>query len=80
MFNAGPVFVDGVSGPVDFGLAPVVQERPPGGGYWPVAVLLYVGIAALAIFGASQSISPTRRWRWRRRGSRSEPAEATTDG
>ena len=53
---------------------------PPGGGFWPVAVLVYLGGAALAIFGASQSISPTRRWRWRPAFRRSTaPAEATAD-
>jgi hypothetical protein len=39
------------------------QPIPEGGDFWPVAVLLYLAITAIAIFGASQSISPTRRWR-----------------
>lgn len=53
------------------------REIPPGGDFWPVAVLLYVAIAALAIFGASQSISPTRRWRPRRPAGAVEPEAAT---
>jgi ABC-type transport system involved in multi-copper enzyme maturation permease subunit len=56
--GAGPAFVDqGV----------VIQQPQPGGDFWPIAVVVYVGIALLGIFGASQSISPTRRWRWRPR-------------
>ena len=69
--------------PVDMGqgFQGFVQPAiPPGGDFWPVAVLVYVGGAALAIFGASQSISPTRRWRWRPAFRRSPaPAEATSD-
>ena len=72
---------DAVTGqPIDLGQGFVAQPVPPGGDFWPVAVLVYVGIAALAIFGASQSISPTRRWRWRPALRRSpKPAEALTD-
>jgi ABC-type transport system involved in multi-copper enzyme maturation permease subunit len=58
----------------------VSQPIPPGGDFWPVAVLVYVGGAALAIFGASQSISPTRRWRIRPTFRRSPaPSGATAD-
>jgi ABC-type transport system involved in multi-copper enzyme maturation permease subunit len=72
---------DAVTGqPIDLGQGFVPQPVPPGGDFWPVAVLVYVGIAGLAIFGASQSISPTRRWRWRPKPRRSPvPAEAVTD-
>jgi ABC-type transport system involved in multi-copper enzyme maturation permease subunit len=51
--------------PIDMGQGFVAQPIPAGGDFWPVAVLVYLAIAAVSIFGASQSISPTRRWRWR---------------
>jgi ABC-type transport system involved in multi-copper enzyme maturation permease subunit len=51
--------------PIDMGQGFVPQPIPAGGDFWPVAVLVYLAIAAVSIFGASQSISPTRRWRWR---------------
>ena len=66
--------------PIDMGQGFVAQPIPPGGDFWPVAVLVYLAIAAVSIFGASQSISPTRRWRWRpapRRGP--APNEALGD-
>jgi hypothetical protein len=34
-----------------------------GGDFWPKVAIVYLGIAALGVYGASQSISPTRRWR-----------------
>jgi ABC-type transport system involved in multi-copper enzyme maturation permease subunit len=78
--NAVPI--DPVSGaPVDFGQSAVAaQPVPQGGDFWPVAVALYVLIALLAIFGASQSISPTRRWRWLPRGRGRTTAGEQTDG
>lgn len=36
----------------------------PGGGFWPKTVITYLLLTPLAIFGAAQSVSPTRRWRW----------------
>jgi len=78
---AQAVPIDGTGRPVDLGQGQgiVFQEIPAGGDFWPVAVLLYLAIAAFAIFGASQSISPTRRWRWhpRRRAAPVEPEAAT---
>ncbi|HEY8439130.1 MAG TPA: ABC transporter permease [Candidatus Limnocylindrales bacterium] len=75
--------IDPLTGqPIDLGQGAVVEQVPPGGDFWPVAVLLYLLIAAGAIFGATQSISPTRRWRpGRRRTPVAPPAvEASTDG
>jgi hypothetical protein len=78
---AQAVPIDSTGRPVELGQGQgfVFQEIPAGGDFWPVAVLLYLAIAALAIFGASQSISPTRRWRWhpRRRAAPVEPEAAT---
>jgi ABC-type transport system involved in multi-copper enzyme maturation permease subunit len=76
--------LDNVTGqPIDLGQGQaLVEQVPPGGGFWPVAVLLYLVIAAGAIFGATQSISPTRRWRPGRRRAPVAPAapEVSTDG
>jgi len=75
--------IDQVTGqPIDLGQGAVVEQVPPGGDFWPVAVLLDLLIAAGAIFGATQSISPTRRWRPGRRRAPVAPAavEASTDG
>jgi ABC-type transport system involved in multi-copper enzyme maturation permease subunit len=79
----GPVVIDQVTGqPVDLGQGFVPQPAAEGGTFWPKAVLAYLGITALALYGASQSISPTRRWRWRPRlrAPRLAPPEAPTDG
>ena len=75
--------IDQVTGqPIDLGQGAVVEQVPPGGDFWPVAVLLDLLIAAGAIFGATQSISPTRRWRPGRRRAPVAPAavEASTVG
>ena len=60
---AGP---GGPGGPPDgqqFG-GPFAQPVVEGGGFWPKTVLTYVLLTAIALFGAAQSVSPTRRWRW----------------
>jgi hypothetical protein len=43
------------------------QFVPPsfvGGDFWPKTVLAYVLLTPIALFGAAQSLSPTRRWHW----------------
>jgi ABC-2 type transport system permease protein len=63
--TGGQVVIDANTGePIEVGPR-FVEPASPGGDFWPIAVLVYLAGAALAIFGASQSISPTRRWRWR---------------
>ena len=61
--------------PVEFG----ARSIPAGGEFWPKAALLYLGIAVLGVFAASQSISPTRRWRPTMRLPRVRLREAPTD-
>jgi hypothetical protein len=90
--GGGAIMIDPISGEqVDLGLGAVPQPRPAGGEFWPLSVLAYLAIGLLAAYGASQSISPTRRWRWRPRLRSSgrpgpdtpieaTPAEASTDG
>jgi ABC-type transport system involved in multi-copper enzyme maturation permease subunit len=54
----------GVVGP---GFQPNVTFVPPvvvGGDFWPKSVLAYALLTPIALFGAAQSLSPTRRWRW----------------
>jgi len=61
----GPVPA-GPGGPPDgqqFG-GPFAQPVVEGGGFWPKTVLTYLLLTAIALFGAAQSVSPTRRWRW----------------
>ena len=36
----------------------------PGGDFWPKSVLAYILLTPIALFGAAQSLSPTRRWNW----------------
>jgi hypothetical protein len=43
---------------------PFVQPVVVGGDFWPKSVLSYILLTAIALFGAAQSVSPTRRWRW----------------
>jgi ABC-type transport system involved in multi-copper enzyme maturation permease subunit len=86
------IMIDPISGErVDLGLGALPRPAPEGGNVWPLSVLAYLGIGLLAAYGASQSISPTRRWRWRprlRSASRKGPdadiettsAEAASDG
>lgn len=47
---------------------PFVQPVVAGGAFWPKSVLAYILLTVIAIFGAAQSVSPTRRWHWRRSG------------
>jgi ABC-type transport system involved in multi-copper enzyme maturation permease subunit len=35
-----------------------------GGDFWPKSVLFYALLTPIALFGAAQSLSPTRRWHW----------------
>jgi ABC-2 type transport system permease protein len=35
-----------------------------GGEFWPKSVLAYLLLTPIALFGAAQSLSPTRRWHW----------------
>ena len=35
-----------------------------GGDFWPKSVLAYLLLTPIALFGAAQSLSPTRRWHW----------------
>jgi ABC-2 type transport system permease protein len=35
-----------------------------GGDFWPKSVVAYILLTPLALFGAAQSLSPTRRWYW----------------
>jgi len=55
-----PPFQQGFQGFQPF-VKPVV-----GGDFWPKSVLLYALLTPIALFGAAQSLSPTRRWRWSR--------------
>ncbi len=41
--------------------------------WWPTSVAAMLGCAVLLILGASQLISPTRRWRFPRRRPRAGP-------
>lgn len=43
------------------------QFVPPsfvGGEFWPKSILAYILLTPIALFGAAQSLSPTRRWHW----------------
>lgn len=44
-----------------------VQPTFVGGDFWPKTVLAYILLTPIALFGAAQSLSPTRRWHWRGR-------------
>jgi ABC-type transport system involved in multi-copper enzyme maturation permease subunit len=48
------------------GPGPAVFVQPPthGGDFWPKSVLVYLVLTAIALAGAAQSVSPTRRWHW----------------
>jgi ABC-type transport system involved in multi-copper enzyme maturation permease subunit len=46
---------------------PFVPPSFVGGDFWPKSVLAYVLLTPIALFGAAQSLSPTRRWHWRSR-------------
>jgi ABC-type transport system involved in multi-copper enzyme maturation permease subunit len=75
------IVVDPTTGEqIDLGLGGqvVTQPTPAGGGFWPKVILVYIGIAILGIFGASQSISPTRRWRPALRSRRGAASETTS--
>jgi ABC-type transport system involved in multi-copper enzyme maturation permease subunit len=60
--------------PVQFGPGGVpvggpqfIQPPQPvfaGGDFWPKTVLAYMLLTPIAIIGAAQSLSPTRRWHW----------------
>jgi ABC-type transport system involved in multi-copper enzyme maturation permease subunit len=59
----------------DFGARPL----PRGGEFWPKVALVYLAISILGVFAASQSISPTRRWRPALRLPKVRLPEAPTD-
>jgi ABC-type transport system involved in multi-copper enzyme maturation permease subunit len=69
-----PQVVGVVPGPVPAGpcCPPNVQQFGPiviqptfvGGEFWPKSVLAYILLTPIALFGAAQSLSPTRRWHW----------------
>lgn len=64
------------------GLAPAqlgAQPLPAGGEFWPKVAVVYLGIAVLGVFAASQSISPTRRWRPALRRPKFRLPKAPTD-
>ncbi|HEV8546447.1 MAG TPA: ABC transporter permease [Candidatus Limnocylindrales bacterium] len=48
---------------------------PPGGDFWPKSVLVYLLLTPLALAGAAQSVSPTRRWQWPGRSQPPQPPE-----
>lgn len=48
---------------------------PPGGDFWPKSVLVYLLLTPLALAGAAQSVSPTRRWQWPARPQPPRPPE-----
>jgi ABC-type transport system involved in multi-copper enzyme maturation permease subunit len=58
-----------------FGARPL----PRGGEFWPMVALVYLAITILGVFAASQSISPTRRWRPALRLPKVRLPEAPTD-
>jgi ABC-type transport system involved in multi-copper enzyme maturation permease subunit len=43
---------------------PQFQRPVNGGDFWPKSILAYLLLTPIAIFGAAQSLSPTRRWHW----------------
>ena len=64
-FGAGPVQIDVNTGqPIGpaFNNGFVPQPIPTGGGFWPKSLLFYLLLGVAGVLGASQSISPTRRW------------------
>jgi ABC-type transport system involved in multi-copper enzyme maturation permease subunit len=77
-----PVMIDAVTGqPIDLGEGFPPDPVPAGGDFWPKSVLVYLAIGLIGIYGASQSISPTRRWGWRPtfRRPRTASPEVTAD-
>jgi hypothetical protein len=52
---------------------PQFRQPVAGGDFWPKSILAYLLLTPIAIFGAAQSLSPTRRWQWSGR-SRKQPA------
>jgi ABC-type transport system involved in multi-copper enzyme maturation permease subunit len=78
----GPQVIGPAFGAVPVGACcpPQVQQfglefAPPsfaGGDFWPKTVLAYLLLTPIALFGAAQSLSPTRRWHWRS-GPRPQP-------
>jgi ABC-type transport system involved in multi-copper enzyme maturation permease subunit len=55
------------------------RPMPRGGDFWPKVALVYLAITTLGVFAASQSISPTRRWRPAPRLPKVRLPEAPTD-
>jgi ABC-2 type transport system permease protein len=51
-----------------------------GGDFWPKSVLLYALLTPIALFGAAQSLSPTRRWHWSGRNRPQALSGDATDG
>jgi ABC-type transport system involved in multi-copper enzyme maturation permease subunit len=51
-----------------------------GGDFWPKSVLLYALLTPIALFGAAQSLSPTRRWHWSGRNRPRPLSGEPTDG
>ena len=80
---AGPVQIDVQTGQPTgpaFNNGFVPQPIPTGGGFWPKSLLFYLALGVAGVLGASQSISPTRRWQWSiRRPSRPAPAVAAPE-
>jgi hypothetical protein len=53
----GAIMIDAVTGqPIDLGQGFPANPVPDGGDFWPKSVLVYVAIALISIYGASQSI------------------------
>ncbi|MEP6639850.1 MAG: hypothetical protein ABJC39_10915, partial [Chloroflexota bacterium] len=53
----------------------VQPPPPPGGDFWPKSVLVYLLLTPIALIGAAQSVSPTRRWQWPGRRPAPTPPE-----
>ena len=65
------------------GLQPVdpifLEPVAVGGGFWPKSVIVFLLLTPLALLGAAQSLSPTRRWYWRRRAPAQTPSDEPID-
>jgi ABC-type transport system involved in multi-copper enzyme maturation permease subunit len=55
------------------------RPMPRGGEFWPKVAVVYLAITTIGVFAASQSISPTRRWRPAARLLKVRLPEAPTD-
>ncbi len=78
----GPQQFDGSGQPIQPGFGPgfVPQPIPAGGDFWPKSVVVYLVLAVVGTVAAAQSMSPTRRWRWKGRPGRSTAPEVDVDG